>query len=114
MAFSAAFTGAILAPVISLGVSRIMNPNFRFPVFPKDVFDEEYNYEDVEDLDIDYYTDETEDDLIIDAKHKKGFKESKAPYKRVSVSFDRLNDYNRRNNKYNQFATTEDSLNNVF
>ena len=98
MAFSAAFTGALLAPLINMGVSRIMASGIRFPQFPKDVFDEdqESNYE---------------DDIIIDAKNEKSSKDSNEPFKRVKVSFDRLSDYNRRNNKFNEFSTTEDSLN---
>ena len=98
MAFSAAFTGALLAPVIGMGVSRIMGADIRFPQFPKDVFDEDEESK-------------FEEEIVIDAKTKETSKDSYEPYKRVKVSFDRLSDYNRRNNKFQEFSTTEDSLN---
>ena len=98
MAFSAAFTGALLAPVISMGVSRIIGADIRFPQFPKDVFDEDEESK-------------FEEEIVIDAKTKKTSKDSYEPYKSVKVSFDRLSDYNRRNNKFQEFSTTEDSLN---
>ena len=56
MAFSAAFTGAVLAPVFRMGMERMVETvrsvDIRMPVFPKDFFDqqypeyEEYEYED--------------------------------------------------------------------
>ena len=56
MAFSAAFTGAVIAPVIRMGVERMVETvrsvDIRMPVFPTDFFDqqypeyEEYEYED--------------------------------------------------------------------
>merc|ERR1711997_431781 len=56
MAFSAAFTGAVLAPIIRMGMERMVETvrsvDIRMPVFPKDFFDqdypeyEEYEYED--------------------------------------------------------------------
>ena len=109
MAFSAAFTGAILAPIMSMGFSSIMGlVDVRFPQFPKDVFDgeKEDNYED--EYEYDY------EDAIIDVKSKKSYNESHEPYKRVKVSFDRLNEYNRRNHKFKEFVTTENSLNYMF
>merc|ERR1711997_260103 len=58
MAFSAAFTGAVIAPVLRMGLERMVETvrsvDIRMPVFPKDFFDqdypeyEEYEYEEYE------------------------------------------------------------------
>ena len=63
MAFSAAFTGAVLAPIIRMGMERMVETvrsvDIRMPVFPKDFFDqdypeyEEYEYEDYQEEIID-------------------------------------------------------------
>ena len=90
MAFSAAFTGAILAPVINMGISVIAAASdIRFPQFPKDVFDEDYE-------------DKFEEDVVIDVKKKKAINK---------VQTNESSDNNRRNNKFSEFSTTEDSIN---
>ena len=63
MAFSAAFTGAVIAPVLRMGMERMVETvgsvDIRMPVFPKDFFDqqypeyEEYEYEDYQEEIID-------------------------------------------------------------
>ena len=79
MAFSAAFTGAVIAPIISGGVARMMdtvqNIDIRMPIFPKDVFEEDYaEYEEYEENE--KYDDKFETE-IIEAK-KKGKKSKKS------------------------------------
>ena len=79
MAFSAAFTGAVIAPIISGGVARMMdtvqNIDIRMPIFPKDVFEEDYaEYEEYEENE--KYEDKFETE-IIEAK-KKGKKSKKS------------------------------------
>ena len=78
MAFSAAFTGAVIAPVISGGVTRMVdtlqNIDIRMPTFPKDVFDEDYaEYEDYEE---DYYNADSEPEIIEAKKKSKKSKRS--------------------------------------
>ena len=78
MAFSAAFTGAVIAPIISGGVARmvdtVQNIDIRMPTFPE-VFDEDYaeyeEYEENEEYDANFETE------IIEAK-KKGKKSKKS------------------------------------
>ena len=77
MAMSAAFTGAVVAPVISMGVERMVdtvsNIDIRMPTFPKDVFEDDYpNYDDEE-----YYYDDDEEVEIIEAKKRNGGKNGK-------------------------------------
>ena len=80
MAFSAAFTGAVIAPIVSGGVARmvdtVQNIDIRMPVFPKDVFEEDYadyeEYEENEEYDGNFETE------IIEAKVKKGKKSKKS------------------------------------
>ena len=79
MAFSAAFTGAVIAPIISGGVARmvdtVQNIDIRMPVFPKDVFDDDYaDYEEYEE---NGEYDENFEVEIIEAK-KKGKKSKKS------------------------------------
>ena len=79
MAFSAAFTGAVIAPILSGGVARMMdtvqNIDIRMPIFPKDVFEEDYaEYEEYEENE--KYDDKFETE-IIEAK-KKGKKSKKS------------------------------------
>ena len=79
MAFSAAFTGAVIAPIISGGVARmvdtVQNIDIRMPTFPKDVFEEDYaEYEEYEENE--KYDDKFETE-IIEAK-KKGKKSKKS------------------------------------
>ena len=79
MAFSAAFTGAVIAPIISGGVARmvdtVQNIDIRMPIFPKDVFEEDYaEYEEYEENE--KYDDKFETE-IIEAK-KKGKKSKKS------------------------------------
>ena len=79
MAFSAAFTGAVIAPIISGGVARmvdtVQNIDIRMPTFPKDVFEEDYAmYEEYEENE--KYDDKFETE-IIEAK-KKGKKSKKS------------------------------------
>ena len=78
MAFSAAFTGAVIAPVISGGVTRMVdtlhNIDIRMPTFPKDVFDEDYaEYEDYEE---NYYNADSEPEIIEAKKKSKKSKKS--------------------------------------
>ena len=78
MAFSAAFTGAVIAPVISGGVTRMVdtlqNIDIRMPTFPKDVFDEDYaDYEDYEE---NYYNADSEPEIIEAKKKSKKSKKS--------------------------------------
>ena len=96
MAFSAAFTGALVAPVISMGVSHVFS-EVRVPQFPKDVFDQDQE----DNL-------EEEDNEIIETKTSKSSYEK---YKRTKTGFDNLSSDNRRNTKYQEFSTTEDTLN---
>ena len=75
MAFSAAFTGAVIAPVVNMAASRMVDvvsamDISKAVVFPKDVFED--NYPDYAD---EYYEDEEEDEVedaleaeIIEAK----------------------------------------------
>ena len=70
MAFSAAFTGAVVAPVVSAGLARMVDTvhslDIRMPTFPQDVFHDdypEYEYEEYQEY-------EEEDTEIIDAKKK--------------------------------------------
>ena len=70
MAFSAAFTGAVVAPVLSAGLARMVDTvhslDIRMPTFPQDVFHDDYpEYEEYE-----YQEYEEEDTEIIDAKKK--------------------------------------------
>ena len=78
MAFSAAFTGAVIAPVISGGVTRMVdtlqNIDIRMSTFPKDVFDEDYaEYEDYEE---NYYNADSEPEIIEAKKKSKKSKKS--------------------------------------
>ena len=81
MAMSAAFTGAVVAPVLSMGMERMVDTvshlDIRMPTFPKDIFEDDYPgydeeyYEDEEE----YYEDEEEFETeIIDAKKKRSKK----------------------------------------
>ena len=69
MAASAAFTGAVIAPVISMGMERMIDTvghlDIRMPVFPKDVFNDDYP--EYEEYDSDNEEFETE---IIDVKKR--------------------------------------------
>ena len=81
MAFSAAFTGAVIAPIISGGVARmvdtVQNIDIRMPVFPKDVFDDDYaDYEEYEENE--EYDDGDFEVEIIEAKKGKGKKSKKS------------------------------------
>ena len=67
MAFSAAFTGAVIAPVVNMAASRMVDvvsamDISKAVVFPKDVFED--NYPDYAD---EYYEDEEQDDEVEDA-----------------------------------------------
>lgn len=74
MAMSAAFTGAVVAPVLSMGMERMVDTvshlDIRMPTFPKDIFEDDYPGYDEE-----YYEDEKEFETeIIDAKKKRSKK----------------------------------------
>lgn len=74
MAMSAAFTGAVVAPVLSMGMERMVDTvshlDIRMPTFPKDIFEDDYPGYDEE-----YYEDEEEFETeIIDAKKKRSKK----------------------------------------
>ena len=75
MAFSAAFTGAVMAPVIRMGVERMVETvrsvEIRMPVFPKDFFDQEYpEYEEYE------YEDYTEEIIETKKRNRKNNKQN--------------------------------------
>ena len=71
MAASAAFTGAVIAPVISMGMERMIDTvghlDIRMPVFPKDVFNDDYPEYQYEEYNSDNEEFETE---IIDVKKR--------------------------------------------
>ena len=77
MAASAAFTGAVIAPVISMGMERMIDTvghlDIRMPVFPKDVFNDDYpDYQYEQD---DIYDEEFETEIIdVKKRSKKGKK----------------------------------------
>merc|ERR1712122_156679 len=76
MAFSAAFTGAVIAPVLRMGTETVVETvrDIRMPVFPKEIFDQDYpQYED-------YEYEDVEEEVIDSKKKNRGNKKQNINY----------------------------------